>query len=184
MKKRYLAGTSFVLLSLAAVAANTGGVPRSIAPPEATPEAFAAWLEANKDPEAMEKAAQEAAKTLEYKGTTAVAEKSLAGNDHVKQVCKLLSQTDFVPEQRIRRFSSLAPHLSLVEWSLTVEKVEVGLGETLVQLRSNPVVAALGEGAISIFSFYRESYRVVDGKLHFIGSDPIPDNPTINFVIN
>jgi hypothetical protein len=139
------------------------GRPTPVAPPtkEDMARAEAAIAEANR-----------------YKGTTAVADKSLNPRDaRVKAVCAMLSQADFIPESRVRAFSGLDPRLIVVGWGLTVVKLEVRQNDSLVRVRVGPILRAPGEGMIGVASVYHENYRIAGGKLQFLGSEPINGNP-------
>ena len=125
-------------------------------------------------------AASEAARAFDYRGTTATPVGDLASDRYVQEVCALLAREDYVPAQRIQRFSSLDPSYVVVGWHLNVEAVELRPGETLVQVSSAPQLRKLGEGKIGVHTTYHEFYRIVGGELEFVGSDPIPADRTVN----
>jgi hypothetical protein len=121
-----------------------------------------------------------AAEFLRYKGTKVVPHRSLKSPEaQVKAVCALLSQADFIPELRVRRFAGLDRRLTVVEWRLTIEKLEVRQNDTLVHVRATPIVRAPGETAIGVMTYYREDYRIAGGKLESLGGEPLPADLTI-----
>jgi hypothetical protein len=88
-------------------------------------------------------------------------------------ISELFVRADFVPEQRVRCFSGLAPTYCIVGWSLSVERVEVQKSFTRVGARVSPLLREAGGGPIGVLSVYREEYRIVDGHLQFLSAEPM-----------
>jgi hypothetical protein len=114
------------------------------------------------------------AEELRYQGTTAVPYRMLDPKDErLKTICTILSEADFVPEERIRTFSSLRPRYAIFGWKLTVCQLEERQDGTLVRVWAAPLLKARGEGTTGVMAFYGESYRIAGGRLEFLGGDPI-----------
>jgi hypothetical protein len=184
MTRPSAAAGMFALLGFAAVAAGQDGTPRTIPPPPASggrPVPGEQRDRAAPGPEEAARSRRAIAEAYRYKGTTVVASKGLdADPEHWGRISKLLSGADFVPEQRKRRFAGLPPFFSIIGWHLTVEKLEVRGDDTFVRVRAAPIPRAHGGGIAGVMDFYREDYRIAGGKLHFLGSEPIPEDLSVS----
>jgi hypothetical protein len=187
MKKRLGIVVGVVLLSGLAIGAGRGVVYRTAItdawpadrPPPATRRARPDGGPVT--PRQFAAAQRRLAESLVYRGTRAIPNLDLDPDDaRVQKVCAMLAKADFVPELRVRRFAGLDPAFVVVGWDLTVMKLDVRENDSLVQVAAWPQLKwAGGEGgSITCVSNYSEEYRVVGGKLQFLGGEPLkPDMP-------
>ena len=94
----------------------------------------------------------------------------------VRATCELLSRADFVPEPRLRRFTALTaewdPGMIVTGWHLTIEDIDERERESVIRVLVHADLRAPGWSTIGMAPFYRETYRIVGGKVHYVGIDP------------
>lgn len=189
MKKSFL-GIGVVAFLILGAGAIQGIVRRTVVPPDASKGLSRAALNQHlnplvaRTPKEIAQARRNSAEEFRYKGTTVVAGGDLDHEDvWVKKAIEILTSTDFIPDQRVQRFSSLAPKFTVVGWHLTIEVLDVREEDSFVRVRSAPLLRAPGEGHIGVFTSYREEYRIAGGELQFLRGEPMPENMNIGFAI-
>ena len=121
------------------------------------------------------------AESYRYQGPEATAHPGFDPDDRrVKQICELLRQMDFIPEQRVQRFASLDRNqYALVSWHLAVEGLDIRTDRSIIRVRVSPRLKAIDGGAVTCSDSYLEDYVLVGGKLQYLGGEPLPKNGTL-----